>query len=618
MIAGKNDFSLISRGLLLLKELSPGILARTLFQKICIALQPIFSVFMSGKILSALSYGAEKERIVILVSITIGVNFLLSFLIDSVWEINANAEELLRDKVRIKLGGVGLLSSYEQIQNPHTRMLRNRIDEAMLAKRGGIDVLYRRGSFVFENICKVLISGIMLLPLFYAGQVNGGDQIVSSLNKPWVGCMVLTIFLFSTAVAYRQFRNAAAQLFNVWKEWPQTLTKAHYYVNEYTGDNGASKDIRLFSQYDMISEELHKTFDRPRFAEERLRINRKNDAIIVVISTLLTGLVYFYTSLRVLGGAIEIGAMVTYAGLLSQFVAGVTGVAAEWSKVIKNNEYLKELYEYLDMKNTGVKGGSLIPSFNSIHIDFVNVSYRYPGTDVNALENVSFSLDGHLNYAIVGKNGSGKSTIIKLLCRLLEPTNGEILLNGVNIRQYSREKYYDLISTVFQDFVLFAASVADNISGGPSGDREKVTECLQKAGGRGLLEKWHDGIDTILFTDLSSKGVDLSGGEAQKIAIARALYKDAPIMILDEPTAALDPIAESQIYDTFSDLVENRMAIYISHRLSSCKFCDHILVFDEGKLVQQGNHDILKVENGIYKELWEAQAEYYETREEDL
>ena len=215
--------------------------------------------------------------------------------------------------------------------------------------------------------------------------------------------------------------------------------------------------------------------------------------------------------------------------------------------------------------------------------------------------------------AVVGENGSGKTTFIKLLCRLYDPTEGQILLDGIDIRKYKYEEYKAIFSAVFQDFQLLAYSLGENVAVKQQYDREKVFSALKKVGFEERLQTMEKGLDTCLYRDRDDNGVQVSGGEAQKIAMARALYKNAAFIILDEPTAALDPIAEYEVYTRFNDIVEDRTTIYISHRLASCRFCDNIVVFDKGSVIQQGNHDsLLEDVSGKYYALWHAQAQYYQ------
>ena len=244
-------------------------------------------------------------------------------------------------------------------------------------------------------------------------------------------------------------------------------------------------------------------------------------------------------------------------------------------------------------------------------------SFRYPNTDTYALRHVNLKFKVGEKLAIVGKNGSGKTTFIKLMCRLYDPTEGEILLNGVNIKKYGYDEYLSIFSIVFQDFKLFAFRLGQNVAAGPVFDGERARQCLIKAGFGERLAAMPEGTDSFLYKEFDGSGIKISGGEGQKIALARALYKDAPFLVLDEPTAALDPVSEYEIYSKFNEIAGDKTAIYISHRLASCRFCDKIAVFDSGELVQMGSHDTLVAQKGgRYHELWHAQAQYY-TEEEN-
>lgn len=246
------------------------------------------------------------------------------------------------------------------------------------------------------------------------------------------------------------------------------------------------------------------------------------------------------------------------------------------------------------------------------NVEFKDVSFKYPNSERWALRHVSVKFEVGTKLAVVGENGSGKSTFIKLLCRLYDPQEGEILLNGVDIRKYRYDEYIAIFSVVFQDFWLMAHKLGQNIAGSCEVDEAKAIKCLEDAGFGERLKELPDGIETWLGKDFDEEGIIVSGGERQKIAIARALYKDAPFIVLDEPTASLDPIAEAEIYQKFDEIVGDRTAIYISHRLSSCRFCKEILVFEDGGIIEHGDHEQLIAADGRYAELWDAQAKYYE------
>ena len=284
-----------------------------------------------------------------------------------------------------------------------------------------------------------------------------------------------------------------------------------------------------------------------------------------------------------------------------------------------NSVFLKMTFEFLDMPNEMRQGDKGISCFSQpfagdFEIEFRDVSFRYPESEVYALRHVSMKFWAGERMAIVGMNGSGKTTFIKLLCRLYDPTEGQILLNGVDIRQYNYESYMALFSVVFQDFKLLSFSLGQNVAAASHYDEKKVRDRLVKVDLGDRLEKLPNGLDTCLGKEFDEEGVLLSGGEAQKTAIARALYYDAPLVVLDEPTAALDPVTEMENYKKMDEIAENKSVIYISHRLSACCFCDEIAVFHKGELIQKGSHDALLADaEGKYSELWhtQAQAQYY-------
>ena len=279
-----------------------------------------------------------------------------------------------------------------------------------------------------------------------------------------------------------------------------------------------------------------------------------------------------------------------------------------------NAVFLKQTFEFLDIPNNMYQGSLTTEkrSDRKYEIEFRNVSFRYPGCEQYALRNINLKFKIGQKLAVVGMNGSGKTTFIKLLCRLYDPTEGKILLNGIDIRKYNYKEYMMIFSVVFQDFKLFSLTLGENVAAKINYDEEEVKSALKKSGFYNRLSTMPEGLNTYLYKDFNKKGIIISGGEAQKIAIARAIYKNAPFIILDEPTAALDPIAEAEIYEKFNEITGDKTAIYISHRLSSCKFCDKIVVFHEGSVIQTGTHQELAADkSGKYFQLWTAQAQYY-------
>ena len=249
---------------------------------------------------------------------------------------------------------------------------------------------------------------------------------------------------------------------------------------------------------------------------------------------------------------------------------------------------------------------------NKFSVEFEHVSFKYPGSEEYVIKDLNLNFVIGERMAIVGKNGSGKTTFIKLLCRLYDVTEGSIKVNGVDIRKYDYQEYCQLFAAVFQDFQMFAFPLGENIAGGEDVIQEKAVDALNRAGMGERLERLPGKLDTYVGKEFSDEGITFSGGEKQKMAIARAIYKDAPFVIMDEPTAALDPVSECEVFAGFDRMVGNKTAIYISHRLASCRFCQDIIVFDGGQVVQRGSHEELEAQEGLYRELWETQAKYYQ------
>ena len=286
-------------------------------------------------------------------------------------------------------------------------------------------------------------------------------------------------------------------------------------------------------------------------------------------------------------------------------------MAVTFGKTAEMVPLVNYYFEIVNTEDEMTYGNMVLDLSGGFDIEFKDVSFKYPGAENYALKNVNLKIKNGEHLAVVGRNGSGKTTFIKLMCRLYDVTDGEILLNGENIKEYTKDSIIKLYSVVFQDFKIFSVSLKDNVCANSDFESDRFYTCLENADIKERAERLPNKENTYLYKDLDENGVEISGGEAQKLALARALYKDAPVVILDEPTAALDPIAENEIYTRFNTFVQGKTAIYISHRLSSCAFCDRIAVFDKAELVENGTHKKLIDINGTYAKLWDAQAKYY-------
>ena len=462
-----------------------------------------------------------------------------------------------------------------------------------------------------------IISGIGLSVSLFTSQVPADAANLLFLNHPLCIIAVLAAMAASTWLSGR-FEMKATEF---WTKLDDEGQKGQRFFSFFGNDMAVQKeravDLRMFEQQTICDYYMGK--------QNALGFNSKlatmargpmgaYGAAGTAAAFLLTGIAYLFVCLKAWGGAFGIGSVTQYITALTGFFVGISELTQDLGIFRVNAWYLQTTYEFLDIPNEMYQGS--LPTEKradrEYDVEFRDVSFKYPDNDIWALRHVNMKFKVGSRLAVVGMNGSGKTTFIKLLCRLYDPTEGQILLNGIDIRKYDYRDYLNVFSVVFQDFQLLALPLGQNVAAKADYDRSRAEECLRKAGFGDRLDSLPKGLDTYLYKDLNNEGIDVSGGEAQKIAIARALYKDAPFIILDEPTAALDPIAEAEIYSKFNDISGDKTAIYISHRLSSCKFCDEIAVFHEGQVIQQGTHEgLLADENGKYYELWHAQAQYY-------
>ena len=303
----------------------------------------------------------------------------------------------------------------------------------------------------------------------------------------------------------------------------------------------------------------------------------------------------------------------TYAASILRLTDTIVELIRNVGYVKSKGENGRDYRTYMGLENQKYQGSLPLEKRrdNKFTVEFEHVSFKYPGSEQYVIRDLNLSFVVGEKMAIVGRNGSGKTTFIKLLCRLYDVTEGVIKVNGIDIRKYDYKEYCNLFSIVFQDFRMFAFPLGENIAGSEEVEQERAVDALCRAGLKECYEALSEGLATYVGKEYEEDGVNFSGGEKQKMAIARAIYKDAPLVIMDEPTAALDPEAECEVFAGFDRMVGEKTAIYISHRLASCRFCEDILVFEGGQVVQRGSHEQLAAVPGLYQKLWDAQAQYY-------
>lgn len=462
----------------------------------------------------------------------------------------------------------------------------------------------------FCNLCnsgfELLGSVIMLIPL--AMQVSG-----SAAGK------VAAALLFNIGLAV-----VGASVYAKWYQKKESaamnqMTQAEknsrfWYMDE--GGSGAIgaqslKDIFMYRAKKMIQ----KTIDTEREGVRKnvftiARINSAGGLGTGMIQGILLCVSYYCVLALAIAGTITVGMVLRYAQAIFQACMSVSASIRLAGEFRTDVGRIASTLEYLNQEAEKTKGDSFTEMTKGV-IEFRNVSFRYPGTKELVLDHVSLKIEPSEKIAVVGKNGSGKTTLVKLLCRLYEPEEGEILWNGKNIREYDLREWQKIFAIVFQDYSLLSLTLGQNVAASEQYEAERAKEVLQLVGFGERLNKLKKGLETVVYPEYEQDGVSFSGGEEQKIAIARAIYKGGQICILDEPTAALDPVSESRVYESFDEIVKGKTAVYISHRLSSCKFSDRIFVLDNGKIAESGTHEALLSKNGLYAQLWQAQAQYY-------
>ncbi len=427
--------------------------------------------------------------------------------------------------------------------------------------------------------------------------------------SPWILLFLIINVLISYALTMRVRKYEYSQ-----KEKAADKDRRTFYVFDTMYDFAYGKDIRIYDLKNILIDKFKK------FRGERIDISNdvqekqlKVKIVDVILLVIRECVVYGYLIYNVLFTGMGIGDFTMYFSTINGFGDWMKGILDDLANIKAQNMYLDDMREFLEIKSENKEKTRDIPIDSSYEIEFKNVSFKYPKTDKYIYKNLSLKIKKGQRLAIVGINGAGKTTFVKLLCRLYEPTSGEILINGVNIKDFSKEEYYKILSVVFQDIKTFAFTVAENVSleNLEDVDREKVLHCIEKAGVGDKINSLKKGIDTSLLKILDGEGIELSGGENQKLALARALYKNGKIVILDEPTSALDAVAEYNIYKGFDELIGDKTAIYISHRLASTKFCDVIAFFENGEIVEYGTHEELLKKNGKYSDMFNIQAQYY-------
>lgn len=491
-----------------------------------------------------------------------------------------------------------LTMNYQHLEEPDVLDMNQRASYATNSEETGVNGM-------MTEIYTLGIRVLTLLTTLTAVLVLDFRMVIA------IAALTIVQYLFFLLTVKKDRRDVWYPLGPAWRKI--------YYMDQVTQSFEYAKDIRLFAMKPWLAEKHHEVRDEKR---EKIFRNKTLWTYYGILShsvTMLSSVIVYAVLIRqFLGDDLTIGNFTLYISLASIFTSVMTEILNSFGGLKQKSHQVDDFRSFLAVQDEAEENLPLpvewehnIP--DGVKFEFRNVSFRYHGQQGYALKNLNLTLEQGKKLAVVGLNGAGKTTMIKLLMRLYDPTEGEILLNGTDIRRYRRSDYYKLFAPIFQNVEIYAFPMNENVSMETPGktDKDRAMRCLEQAGLGEKIGSLAQGADTQLLKIMYDDGIDLSGGEKQKLALARALYKDAPVIVLDEPTAALDALAEYKLYKEFDSIIGNKTAVYISHRLSSTRFCDAIAMFADGELAEYGSHEELMKKGGAYAEMFEIQAQYY-------
>lgn len=573
------------------------------------AVRPFINIYFTAKFVTMLSNGSSFQNLIVYICLALALNFVFQFLNEFLYSYEDGLRSNLLDRESEKMARKLYKTEYEKLEESEFREIIHKHEEAGASRWARFPYFIWTTSVFISGVLSLIIAIVMIIPLLKVGfQTTGNSFFEKPVFLITLIAVIVTMAVIMLLIAIKMNKSYLAA-----NEKYATLDRLFYSFIEIFGDYKTGKEIRLYKEQSLINHIATDKIlsDGEKTLKQISMRTAKTSSIVAILGAVVSFGVYLFIGVKGLYGLFDIGNLVLYCGAFMQIINGVMQIANTLGKLVEILPLAKVYFAIIESKDDKTYGDKELNS-DKFTIEFRNVYFRYPGSENDSLENINLKISNGEHLAVVGRNGSGKTTFIKLMCRLYDVTQGEILINGINIKDYTKDSILKLYSVVFQDFQMFSIPLCQNVASGEDYDKEKLYHCLAQSD---ILERTKAmplKENTYLYKDNEKSGVEISGGEAQKLALARALYKDSPVVILDEPTAALDPVAEHEIYSRFNSFTENKTAIYISHRLSSCVFCDKVAVFDNAKLIEYGTHKNLLANNGKYSELWNAQAVYYQ------
>lgn len=578
----------------------------------------ILNIFLMARLVDELATEMRPEKLILFAALIVANTILSQILHYTFFHIKQYKGIFRNEKKQYMLNKklTSLDFADAEGQEIRDRFFKIKQDEDWIGL--GINYAYNMLESFIWNVVNIL-GGVALSVSFLTTKVPDGTPGAWFLNSPLLILAVIALIALTTKLS----TVSGFKAYNIesgTNDSAARMNRMQRHTADIQKDENRALDMRIYNQSSQINAMRLEAVDFGYAKMLRKNSCGKAGLLRAAQSFMVwipDSVMFLAVGLKAIAGAFTIGTVTQYVQALTRVSDCILGIIYNIVDMRINAPYIKKFFDFMELPNKMYQGTLTTEkrSDRQYDIEFKNVSFKYPTAETWALRHVNIKFKVGTRLAVVGENGSGKTTFIKLLCRLYDPQEGQILLNGIDIKKYNPQDYMGVFSVVFQDYFLLSQPLGENVGCCKDYDRKKAEKCLCEAGFGDRLKSLPDGLDTYVNKEFEPKGVQFSGGELQKIAIARALYKNAPFIILDEPTAALDPIAEAEIYKQFDEITGDKTAIYISHRLSSCRFCDEIAVFEGGKIVERGTHDSLITAGGRYRELWDAQAGYYTEKE---
>lgn len=571
-------------------RIHPGYTPLAIVSAVVGSLSPLLNILMTRHIINELVSTKRTDWLFFYISILITGNAVMGFASSIIRKKLQISGEKLADGFELHVGRHIMHMDFEKLEDAkildmkEKALFNMRLHDALL---GGP-----------KTIVNIFQLGITLIT------VTGIIAILSPV-------LVVILFLLTVvnAFIYKRIQKTKFQFY----QDIAVYNRQFMYFQDLTQDFKNAKDVRIYKMSAYIINRINQHHNSVNKIFNKMFLKqRHHDGFSAVNIQTQTLAAYAFATWGVFHGMLMIGDFAMYISAANQFSSAAMQLMTELVNLQMLGNVLQDYLAFEQLPNSRPAGKRTAADITSAKIEFKNVWFKYPNTEDYALKNVSLTIRNGEKLSIVGRNGAGKTTFIKLLCRLYQPEKGCILFDGVDINEFEEMEYSKLLSIIFQDYKIFSFSIRENLAFNETADESKMKASLEQAGILQKIEKLPLGINTPLYKNFDKNGVELSGGEMQKIAIARVLYKNAPLVVLDEPTASLDPYSEYEVYSKFNRITDCKTTVYISHRLSSCRFCDTIAVFDSGELVEYGSHEQLVGNGKLYTEMWEAQAQYYQ------